>query len=110
MVRAVCLVLVLAIAVAGASAARVADTLTPADLTWLQSNLRLAANSPVLATLDEAHRNRLHALIARARGGADRKRQAVVSFLTRTVGSSFEETLRRSLRSPPSPVDAMSGR
>jgi hypothetical protein len=110
MVRAAGLVLILAIALAAASPARAADALTHADLAWLQRNLNLAADSPVLATLDLAQKTKLHALIGHAHGGADRRRQAVVSFLTATVGGSFEATLQRSLETPPNPVDAMTGR
>jgi hypothetical protein len=110
MVRATCLVLILAIVLATASVARAADALTSGDRAWLQSNLNLPANSPVIATLDLAQQTKLHALIGHARGGADRRRQAVVNFLTGTVGDSFAATLQRSLETPPNPVDAMTGR
>lgn len=114
MVRAACLVLILAIALAGAcagaGAARGADALTPSDLAWLQSNLNLPGDSPVIATLDAAQKDRLHGLIGHARGGPDRRRQAVVNFLTGSVGSSVEETLGESLQAPPSPVGALTGR
>ncbi len=111
-VRAARLALVLAIvlAAAGATSARAADALSPRDLAWLSDNLNLAADSPVLLTMSEALQARLHALIGRARTGADRKRQDVVNFITGTVGDSFEATLGGAQQAPAPPTELGSNR
>jgi hypothetical protein len=101
-------VLVLAVALAVARGGHAADTLTPGDLAWLSTTLNLPADSPLIATLTEAQEARLHALIAAARTGSERKRQDVVNFLIRTVGDTFEETLQQAgqLPSPPTQLGA----
>lgn len=108
-VRAARLALVVAIALA-AGAARAADALSPGDLAWLSGNLNLAADSPVLATMSDAQKARLHGLIDRARTGADRRRQDVVNFITRTVGDGFEETLQGARQAPATPTELGSNR
>lgn len=95
----------LAIVLAVASQAYGADALTPGDLAWLSDNLNLSADSPVIVTLSEAQQARLHALIGAARTGADRKRQDVVNFITRTIGDSFEDTLRQAQQPSPEPTE-----
>ena len=97
--------LALAVALALARGGHAAEALTPADLAWLSTTLNLPADSPVIATLNDANKARLHALIAAARTGPERKRQDVVSFLTTTVGDNFEEMLRRAGQLPPLPTE-----
>lgn len=101
-VRGLGLVLALMIGLAAATAAR-ADVLTRDDLAWLNANLNLAADSPVIQTLTETQQERLHGLIGAAKTGADRKRQAVVNFITKVIGDSFEETLDQA-RAPTLPA------
>ncbi len=101
MMRGLALPLFLAMTLAAAVAARAADALTPGDLAWLNDNLNLPADSPVIQTLSETQRERLHGLIDKTRTGADRKRQEVVNFITKTVGDSFENTLVQASAPPP---------
>ncbi len=96
--------LVLAVALVIARGSHAAGTLTAGDLAWLGTTLNLPADSPVIATLNEAQKTRLHYLIATARTGADRKRQDVVNFLTGTVGDNFEEMLEQAGQLPPPPT------
>jgi hypothetical protein len=102
-VRGLGFALVLAIGLVAATAAR-AGALTPDDLAWLNANLNLAADSPVIQTLTETQQERLHGLIGAAKTGADRKRQAVVNFITKVIGDSLEETLEQARGPlPPAP-------
>jgi hypothetical protein len=94
----------LAVALAVARGGHAADALTPADLAWLSTTLNLPADSPVIATLNDANRARLHALVAAAKTGTERQRQDVVSFLTTTVGDNFEEMLQEAGQLPPPPT------
>jgi hypothetical protein len=96
--------LVLAVALAVARGGHAADALTPTDLAWLSATLNLPADSPLIATLSEAKKARLHALIAAAKTGVERKRQDVVSFLTSTVGDNFEKMLEHAGQLPPPPT------
>lgn len=105
MMRGLALALVLATALAAAVAARAADALTPGDLAWLNDNLNLPADSPVIQTLSAAQRDRLHGLIDETRAGPDRKRQAIVNFITNIVGDSFENTLDQASRAPAQPTE-----
>jgi len=75
-----------------AGTAWAADPLTTGDLGWLRGNLNLAGDSPAVLDLTAAQKSRLHALIA-ARGTIDRKRQAVVQFLTVATDRSLDRTL-----------------
>jgi hypothetical protein len=97
-------VLVVAVALVVARGSHAAGTLTEGDLTWLGTTLNLPADSPVIETLNEAQKARLHGLIAAARTGAERKRQDVVNFLTGTVGDNFEEMLEHAGQLPPAPT------
>jgi hypothetical protein len=97
-------VLVLAMALAVARGAQASDMLTPGDLAWLSTSLNLPADSPLIATLNETQKARLHDLIAAARTGSERKRQDVVNFLTTTVGDTFEEMLQQAGQLPPPPT------
>ncbi len=104
MTRIIGWVLVLAMALAVAPGSQADDMLTPGDLAWLSTSLNLPADSPLIATLTETQRVRLHDLVAAARTGSERKRQDVVNFLTGTVGDSFEEMLQQAGQLPPPPT------
>jgi hypothetical protein len=95
---------VMTVALVVARGSHAAGTLTAGDLAWLGTTLNLPADSPVIETLNEAQKSRLHGLIAAARTGTERKRQDVVSFLTGTVGDNFEEMLERAGQLPPPPT------
>ncbi|HEX4113492.1 MAG TPA: hypothetical protein VH020_13245 [Stellaceae bacterium] len=84
---------ILAGAILAAGAAYAADALTPGDLGWLRGNLNLAGDSPALLDLSAPQKTRLHALIANRRAGLDKKRQAIVQFLTEATDRSLDRAL-----------------
>jgi hypothetical protein len=85
-----------------AGAAHAAEILTPGDLGWLSGNLNLAGDSPALLVLTPVQKSRLHALIANRHTGPDRKRQAIVQFLTAATDGSLQQTLDESTLPPAS--------
>ncbi|MGH6981778.1 MAG: hypothetical protein ACREFC_11280 [Stellaceae bacterium] len=114
MARSATRLLVVLTLLAFAGAARAADgimpgnptrgDLTPADLAWLRDHLNLPADSPAVIDLTAAQKVRLHDLVADGKSGADRKRQAIVTFLAGAAGGSMEDTLDRARQpSAPSP-------
>jgi hypothetical protein len=100
MARAVRLMLIVMTILAATGAARAADALTAGDLGWLRDNLNLRADSPAVINLTDAQKTRLHGLVADGKGGGDRKRQTIVTFLSSAAGSSMEDTLDRARQSP----------
>ena len=86
---------VVLVALAAAAAAR-AETLTPGDYQWLKTHLDVGPDNSVVATLTEAQRAKLHAMIADGKPKPDDKRLAIAQYLAQTVSDSFEATLRQS--------------
>jgi hypothetical protein len=77
-------------------AAMAADALTAEDYQWLAANIKIGPNSSLIQGLTEEQKSRLHDLITLPKTSADKKRQDVDEFLTRTTGDSLEDSLKQS--------------